>query len=116
MAAWAAAARAEETVAAPRVRPRAVRREHRVTGGVLWIGIVATLLAGVVATNVAVLRLNMKLDHLGRERADLHAQNAQLSSQLSSAASAPRIQKLAVKRLGWIQATSDQTTYLNLSR
>jgi cell division protein FtsL len=116
MAAWAAAARAEQTVAVPRSRPRAVRRERRVTGGVFWIGIVATLLAGVVATNVAVLRLNMKLDSLGRERADLQAQNAQLSSQLSSAASAPRIQKLAAKRLGWVQATSDQTTYLTLPR
>ena len=114
MAAWAAAARAEETVAIPRSRPRAVKRERRVTGGVFWIGIVATLLAGVVATNVAVLRLNMKLDSLGRERADLRAQNAQLSSQLSSAASAPRIQKLAAKQLGLVQATSDQTHYFTL--
>ena len=114
MAAWAAVARADQTVEAPRARPRAVRRERRVTGGVFWIGIVATLLAGVVATNVAVLRLNMRLDSLGRERADLRAQNAELSSQLSSAASAPRIQKLAAKQLGWVQATPDQTTYFNL--
>jgi cell division protein FtsL len=114
MAAWAAA-RAEETVAVPRSRPRAVKHERRVTGGVFWIGIVATLLAGVVATNVAVLRLNMKLDHLGRQRADLRAQNAELSAQLSSAASAPRIQKLAAKQLGWVQATSDQTRYFHLN-
>ena len=114
MAAWAAAARAEESVAVPRSRPRVVKRERRVTGGVFWIGIVATLLAGVVTTNVAVLRLNMRLDSLGRERADLRAQNAELSSQLSSAASAPRIQKLAAKQLGWVQATPDQTTYFNL--
>jgi cell division protein FtsL len=115
MAAWAAA-RAEETAAPlrPRSRPRVAKRERRVTGGVFWIGIVAALLAGVVATNVAVLRLNMKLDRLGRERSDLRAQNAQLSSQLSSAASAPRIQKLAAKQLGWVQATSDQTTYFTL--
>jgi cell division protein FtsL len=115
VAAWAAA-RAEETVAVPRSRPRAVKRERRVTGGVFWIGLVATLLAGVVATNVAVLRLNMKLDHLGRQRADLRAQNAVLSAQLSSAASAPRIQKLAAKRLGWVQATADQTRYFNLNK
>jgi len=116
MAAWAAAARAEESVAVPRSRsrPRVVKRERRVTGGVFWIGIVATLLAGVVATNVAVLRLNMKLDRLGRERSDLRAQNAELSSRLSSAASAPRIQKLAAKRLGLVQATSDQTHYFTL--
>lgn len=115
MAAWAAA-RPEEAVAVPRSRPRVVKREQRVTGGAFWIGIVATLLAGVVATNVAVLRLNMKLDHLGRQRADLRAQNAQLSSQLSRAASAPRIQKLAAKQLGWVEATSEQTTYFNLHK
>jgi cell division protein FtsL len=114
MAAWAAAARAEETAAPPRSRPRVVKREHRVTGGVFWIGVVAALLAGVVATNVAVLRLNMKLDSLGRDRADLRAQNAQLSAQLSTAASAPRIQKLAAKRLGLVQATPDQTHYYTI--
>jgi cell division protein FtsL len=116
VATWAAA-RAEEQVLPARTRrskPRAVRRQRRVSGGVLWIAIVAGLLAGVVATNVAVLRLNMKLDRLGRERADLRAQNAELSSQLSSAASAPRIQRLAAKQLGWVQATSDQTSYYKL--
>jgi cell division protein FtsL len=81
---------------------------------VLWISIVAGLLTGVVALNVAVLRLNLTLDRLNKERADLRAQNAALSSQLSSAASAPRIQRLAAKRLGWVQATSDQTTYFTL--
>jgi hypothetical protein len=44
----------------------------------------------------------------------LRAQNAQLSSQLSSAASAARIQGLAARRLGWVPATGDQTTYFNL--
>jgi cell division protein FtsL len=112
VATWAA--RVEEAPA-PRSAPREVRRQRRVTGGVLWIGVIAALLAGVVATNVAVLRLNMKLDRLGRERADLRAQTAQLSAQLSSAASAPRIQRQA-KRLGLVQATADQTTYLTLRR
>jgi cell division protein FtsL len=116
MATWAAARAEEAVVAQPRPTPRVVKRERRVRGGVLSIAIVAALLAGVVATNVAVLRLNMKLDHLGQERANLRAQNAQLSSQLSSAASAPRIQKLAAKRLGWQQATSDQTTYFKLPK
>jgi len=98
----------------PRPRPRLVKRERRVAGGVAWIGIIGALLAGVVAMNVAVLRLNMKLDRLGRERADLRAENAALSVQLSSAASAPRIQGLAAKRLGYVQATPDQTSYLTL--
>jgi|ERR671922_1770247 cell division protein FtsL len=112
MATWAAHA---EQPPAARVAPRVVRRQRRVTGGVLWIAFVAALLAGVVAMNVAVLRLNMTLDHLGRERADLRAQNADLSSQLSSAASTPRIQNLAAER-GLTQATSEQTHYFTLPR
>ena len=114
MATWAAARVEETQPVRSRLAPRAERRERRVTGGVFWIAAVAVLLAGVVATNVAVLRLNMKLDHLGRERADLRAQTAALSSQLSAAASAPRIQRMAAKQLGQVQATSDQTTYFTL--
>jgi cell division protein FtsL len=113
VATWAA--RAEE-VPSPRPAPRVVRRERRVAGGVLWIGVVAALLAGVVATNVAVLRLNMKLDRLGRERAELRAQTAALKSQLSSAAAAPRIQRLAAKQLGLVRVTPEQTTYFTLPR
>jgi cell division protein FtsL len=113
MATWAAEA---EPQPQPRQRPapRAVRRQRRVAGGVFWIGVVAVLLAGVVATNVALLRLNMRLDSLGRERADLRAQNAALAVQISSEAAAPHIQGLAAKRLGLVQATPDQTSYVTL--
>jgi cell division protein FtsL len=112
VATWAA--EAERQQPQPRPAPRVVRRERRVAGGVFWIGLVGVLLAGVVAMNVAVLRLNMRLDQLGRERADLRAQNAALSVQLSSAASAPRIQGIAAQRLGLVQATPDQTSYVTL--
>jgi cell division protein FtsL len=115
VATWAAGVE-EAQRPTPRSLPRVRRRERRLTGGVLWIAIVAVLLAGVVATNVAVLRLNMDLDRLGQQRNDLRAQTAQLSSQLSSAASAARIQGLAARRLGWVPATGDQTTYFNLPR
>ena len=116
MATWAAEAERPQpkAKAIPRPTARVVKRQRRVAGGVVWIGIVAALLAGVVAMNVAVLRLNMQLDRLGRERANLRAQNAALSSQLSSQASAPRIQGLAAKRLGLVQATPDQTSYVTL--
>ena len=114
MATWAAEAERPQPQPRARPAPRAVRRPRRVAGGVFWIGVVAALLAGVVALNVAVLRLNMKLDRLGRERTDLRAENAALSVQLSSAASAPRIQGLAARRLGLVQATPDQTSYVKL--
>jgi cell division protein FtsL len=82
----------------------------------LWIAVVAVLLTGVVALNVAVLQLNMQLDQLGRERTQLRADNAALSSQLSSAAAAPKIQALAHRRLGVEPAAADKVTYLDLSR
>jgi cell division protein FtsL len=82
----------------------------------LWIAAVAVLLTGVVALNVAVLQLNMQLDQLGRERTQLRADNAALSSQLSSAAAAPKIQALAHRRLGVEPAAADKVTYLDLSR
>ncbi len=76
----------------------------------------AVLLTGVVALNVAVLRLNMQLDRLGQERTQLRAENAALSSQLSSAVAAPKVQALAHHRLGVVPAAVDKVTYLDLSR
>ena len=113
MATWAAEADRPQPHPRPRPTRRVVRRERRVTGGVIGIAVVAALLAGVVALNVAVLRLNMQLYRLGRERANLRAQNAALSVQLSSAAAAQRIQSIAARR-GYIQATPDQTSYVKL--
>ena len=103
----------------PEVRPRPARRPRsrpRVANGVLWIAVVAVLLAGVVAMNVAVLQLNLRLDDLGRQRAKLRADNAQLASQLSSAAASAQIESLARSRLGMVPARSDETTYLYLGR
>jgi len=92
------------------------RRQPRVASGVVWILLVAVLLGGVVAMNVAVLRLNLRLDSLGRERAKLRADNAQLSSNLSSAAASNRIQSTAYQTLGLVPAQSDRTVYLELNR
>jgi cell division protein FtsL len=99
----------------PRPRPRAERRP-RVAGGVVWIAVIGVLLAGVVFMNVAVLRLNISLDQVGRDRARLRADNAQLASQLSSAQAAARIQALAQKKLGVQPALAQETTYLNLNK
>src|SRR5581483_1868170 len=83
------------------VRPR--RRGHgvRLTGGILWISAFAVLLAGVVAVNVAVLRVHMNVTNLNRQQLDLQAQNATLASQLSSAGSSLRIEQ-AARRLGFV--------------
>ena len=96
-----------------RHRPAAGRR---VASGVVWIAVVAGLLAGVVAVNVAVLQLNLKLDGVNRERTKLRAENAALSSRLSSAAAAARIQRQAQEKLGLVAADPVQTTFVDLSR
>src|SRR5918911_748729 len=91
MAGWAAAHAERPPARSPRPHPvRRAKPQRRVTGGVLWIGVLAILLAGVVAMNVAVLRLNMTLDRLGRERAALRTANSNLNSRISSNAAAPR--------------------------
>ena len=66
--------------------------------------------------NVAVLRLNIRLDQLGRDRTQLRADIAQLASQLSSAQAAARIQAHARMELGvqLVPARAAETTYVDL--
>jgi cell division protein FtsL len=111
----AARARLPEPSAAPilRPRPRAERRP-RVAGGVIVITLIGVLLAGVVFMNVAVLRLNITLDQLGRDRARLRADVAQVSSQLSSEQAAARIQAQARKELHLVPAPASDTTFIDL--
>jgi cell division protein FtsL len=77
------------------------------------IGVVAVLLAGVVALNVAVLQLNLRLDDLGRTRTKLRAENAELASQISRGAASARIQQRALHGLGVVAA---DPTYVRIGR
>jgi cell division protein FtsL len=122
VAAWSEAAALELPAPAPKPKPTrrpATRRaapRARIVGGVVWIGFLAVLLAGVVALNVAVLRLNMQLDELGRERENLRADNAALASRSSSVHATARIQALARNELGLVPAEPEDTTYVELAR
>ena len=98
-------------------RPRARQRQRRTSrrlGAFFWIGVAGALLAGVVALNVAVLRLNMRVDDLDRQRTQLRAENAALQSQLAGAAAAQRIQAEAVRR-GLHPALAQDTTFVQLT-
>jgi cell division protein FtsL len=101
--------------AGPKPRPKAKRRTHA-RGAIAWILISALLLAGVVFVNLAVLRLNLQLDSATQERSKLRAENASLSSQLSSAQASPRIQSLARGKNGLVDADPAQIGYIDLSR
>jgi cell division protein FtsL len=120
MASWAGVERVE----APRVaRPRrrtatrsAIRAKARPFGGVVWIVVLAVLLAGIVAVNVAVLQLNVRLDELGRERVQLRADTKRLSSQLSSASANARIESDARTKLGLVRADPELTFHVQLAQ
>ncbi|HXH95798.1 MAG TPA: hypothetical protein VNH40_01190, partial [Gaiellaceae bacterium] len=61
------------------------------------------------------LRANMSVQRLDGEQAQLQAQNQALSSQISAAGAAPRIEA-AAQRLGLVQAPASDTIYLDLGR
>ena len=117
MASWSAAVaytEAPPVEARRRPRSRARRRRDPLRSGVVWIVVAATVLAGLVALNVAVLQLNVRLDQLSRDRATLREQNAALASQFSTAKASPLIQSRAKVRLGLVPAK--QTTYVELGK
>ena len=120
MASWAGTARVETptvTRQRPRTKPRTApnrRARTRPFGGVVWIVLLAVLLAGVVAVNVAVLQLNVRLDELGRERIELQGETKRLSSQLSSASATARIESQAKSKLGLVQADPELTYHVQL--
>jgi cell division protein FtsL len=96
------------------VRPRPRAEQPRVARGVVWIVVIGVLLVGVVFMNVVVLRMNIRLDHLGRDRARLRDDNAALASNISSEIAAARIQAQARKDLGVVPADPSGTVYLDL--
>jgi|1186.fasta_scaffold291684_2 cell division protein FtsB len=118
MASWSAAADAEAAAAVQattRRRAAASRRPvNPLRNGVTTIVVVALLLAGLVAVNVGVLGLNVRLDRLSRERAELRDQNAALASRLSSAKASPLIEARARTRLGLVPPGPDKITYVEL--
>jgi hypothetical protein len=97
-----------------RARPAERTSPRLLAGGVLWIVVFAVLLAGVVAVNVAVLRLNLQLDGVGRERTQLKADIAELRSELSNKASTFETERTARDDLGLVQADPDQTVFIRL--
>jgi hypothetical protein len=123
---WFAQAEVAEPAPAPRRQRRPARRpaasvrsrrkptQHRVRGHIVWMILFALLLFGVVAVNVAVLRAHVAVSRLDDERARLEARNQALASALSAANAAPRIEA-AARRLGLIQATAGNTSYLDLT-
>jgi cell division protein FtsL len=114
VSAAAPTARAEALARPRRKTAKRTRPARRVDRGVLWIGGLAVVLAGVVAVNVAVLQLNVRLDEYGRERVQLRDDNARLRAQLSSTAASARVSSRAQAELGLVEADPSTTAYVRL--
>jgi hypothetical protein len=78
----------------------------------VWILVVAALLAGIVALNVGVLRLNMEGERLDEEYNPLVTHHHELEADLSRKAAAGRIEGIALHRLGLVRA--EDRTYTQL--
>ena len=119
MASVAPSPPAEAAIRRPRARgaerKAAVARQRRMAGSVVWIVLVAVLLTGVVAVNVALLRVSVRLDQVSRERIKLQAENAALQSKLARAAASRQIEEFALSQLGLVRAGPEDTTYLTLT-
>lgn len=119
MTSYAEQARAEPTprrTKAPARPSSAAARSGSTAGGLVWILVVGVLAAGVVAVNVAVLRLNVRLDRASQKRIELQGDVASLQSALSTAAAHARISSDGQRQLGLVQADPNTTTYVQLAK
>jgi cell division protein FtsL len=97
---------------------RAARRRGRARSGprigrsVVWIAVVGTLLAGIVALNVAVLQLRIQRGRIGSEIAKIEAENGGLRAELSTARAVGRVESIARSQLGLVE--SADRIYLKL--
>lgn len=95
--------------------PRSRAQPRRLRGGILWISVFALLLTGVVAVNVAVLRVHIGVNRLDKQQLQLQQENSSLAAQLSSAGASQRIEQMAY-RFGLRPAAGTDTSYIDLGR
>jgi hypothetical protein len=85
---------------------------HRLTRGRMWIGLLTTLLVGIVALNVFTLSVNATSSRTTRQTDVLQRQNSALQGQIAAAgASSDRVQTLAGK-LGMIAPEPSSIGYV----
>lgn len=100
-------ARTQATLA----RPRAGRSP--VGAGVLWVLVIATLLGGMVAVNVAALRNSIEAGRLSGQVASLRAENQSLQSHVAEQSGIGRISSLA-RQLGMVPSNPSKSDFLRL--
>ena len=109
-------ARRRAEKAAPKAVRRSRPRRRRVTaGGLVWVGVLATLMFGIVALNVAALRGSIDVSHMRDRVQQLEQQNGLLRNQTISLSNPYAIGRRA-RGYGMVQANAITTKHVRLGR
>jgi cell division protein FtsL len=82
-------------------------------GGAVWVVVLAALLGGIVALNVAALRDSIDVNRLQAHAQQLQNDNRLLRNQVTSLSSPASI-GAAAKKLGMVPADPNTTKYVRL--
>jgi hypothetical protein len=82
-------------------------------GGAAWVIVLAALLGGIVALNVATLRDSIEVSRLQAQARQLASQN-QLQQNRVTSLSSPVAIGLAARKLGMYLADPNTTRYVNM--
>jgi hypothetical protein len=112
-------ARAPARRRAPQAKPKAVRRarprRRRVTaGGLAWVGLLAALMFGIVAFNVAALRGSIDVSRMRDRVQQLEQQNGLLRNQTINLSNPYAIGRRA-RGYGMVPADAISTKHVRLS-
>jgi hypothetical protein len=108
-------ARERAAKAAPKAVRRSRPRRRRVTaGGLVWVGVLATLMFGIVALNVAALRGSIDVSHMRDRVQQLEQQNSLLRNQTISLSNHYAIGRRA-RAYGMVQADAITTKHVRLT-
>jgi hypothetical protein len=99
-------------VAVPRRAPR-VRPRRLTLGGAAWVIVLAALLGGIVALNVAALRDSIEVNRLQAQARQLIAQNQLQQNRVTSLSSPVAIGREA-SQLGMHPADPNTTRYVSM--
>jgi cell division protein FtsL len=84
-------------------------------GGAVWVVILATLLGGIVALNVAALRDSIEVNRLQARAQQLQDENRLLRNEATNLSS-PSAIGMAAEKLGMVPADPNTTRYVRLHR
>ncbi|HEY2355243.1 MAG TPA: hypothetical protein VGH79_10145 [Gaiellaceae bacterium] len=107
--------RSAPATAKPKRQQQRRARNLRVRAPLVYMVVLAVMLVGVVAVNVAVMRAHVSTNDLDTKIAQLQQGNAKLASQYASMTAAPRVAQEAAAA-GLVPASGLVTTYLDMTR